>query len=427
GEGVGVLNINFTLIKVLFVSISLGLVSAWVGYLATKILKDTVEQFILIYLVVNISFLLAEHFHAAGILAIVSSVMSFKLLIQKELQRSGRLPKITTDGAEGYASLISWIRKIPAITRKDFRVYRKEAMFIGIFANAGVFISMAILFEPHLLQQYLTEILVIFLLTTVLRASAIIAMVRTLHLPNRWSSALTLAGSKGALAIIMVHSIPKSFVYQEMFEAIVIGIIIFTTFGYTLLLMWHVTHHKIAYQQDRQHYEHAHTPSAEELIYGLHSAIEHDELSHAYNPTYFETLLDNEIARSRRYKTELSAIMIHICSSAPPHQPIVPCETIISILGNVITGLIRNNDYFGRMDNDTFLVLVTNTGLSGTMILTERIDQLFQDQLESNTVHARYGITAFEESDSAESLKEKMKDALRRTEMKPKKNIEIEI
>ncbi|MBT7479855.1 MAG: transporter [Gammaproteobacteria bacterium] len=426
GESVGALLINITLFKMLVLSVAIGALSAWIGYLTTKILKDTVEQFILIYLVVNISFLLAEHFHAAGILAIVSSVMILKVLIQKELNNRNRLPDLNNNG-ESYASLLNWVQKLPANTSKNFRGYRKEAMFIGTFANAGVFISMAVLFDPSLLHKYWIEILTIFALTTSLRAVAITALVRSMHLPGRWITSLTLAGTKGALAIIMVHAIPKGFEYQEMFEAIVIGIIILTTFGYTALLIWHVTRNQEAYHQDQQQFDLTSNINPEELIQSLHNAIERDEISKAYNSTYFETILGKELSRSRRYKIELSAIMVEVCSHRYISGRSIPCSEITAALGEVVTGLIRNNDYFGKLDENYYVVLVTNTGLSGTMILAQRIDQLFHDKLDSDRIVARYGITAFAESDTNESMQEKMENALKRTRFESGHNIQIEI
>ncbi len=52
----------------------------------------------------------------------------------------------------------------------------------------------------------------------------------------RWWSVLTFAGSKGAISILMVHMLPTSFEYKELFEYIIIGNILLSTFIYALIL-----------------------------------------------------------------------------------------------------------------------------------------------------------------------------------------------
>jgi len=39
------------------------------------------------------------------------------------------------------------------------------------------------------------------------------------------------------LSIIMVHALPDDFIYRQMFESIVVGIVLLSTFVYTIILM----------------------------------------------------------------------------------------------------------------------------------------------------------------------------------------------
>ncbi|MDX1796561.1 MAG: hypothetical protein R3219_07530, partial [Hydrogenovibrio sp.] len=55
-----------------------------------------------------------------------------------------------------------------------------------------------------------------------------------------WWVVLTFAGVKGGLSILMVHMLPNDFAYKELFEAIIIGNIILTTFVYSLVLTVYV-------------------------------------------------------------------------------------------------------------------------------------------------------------------------------------------
>jgi CPA1 family monovalent cation:H+ antiporter len=53
----------------------------------------------------------------------------------------------------------------------------------------------------------------------------------------RWWGVLTFAGIKGGLSIVMLTMIPASFEHLEMFKAVVIGVIMLSTFIYSGLLL----------------------------------------------------------------------------------------------------------------------------------------------------------------------------------------------
>ena len=220
---------------------------------AVKVLKNSFDQFLVIYLIVIVSFMVAEHFHIAGILSIVASVLAFKYLVQKELKRKQTTPvKSFEDEEDIESSLIQLVRQVPALSKKDFREYKKESEYIGIFANAIVFIIVANIIDFNLILKYTYEILVIFTITSILRFIAMSGLTLNLKLPFRWAKALTFSGAKGALAIIMVHSLPENFIYKEMFDAIVVGNVLLTTFIYTIALMIHISKNKDKYKQDHQ-------------------------------------------------------------------------------------------------------------------------------------------------------------------------------
>jgi CPA1 family monovalent cation:H+ antiporter len=48
---------------------------------------------------------------------------------------------------------------------------------------------------------------------------------------------LTFAGIKGGLSIVMLTMIPRSFEHLEMFKAVVIGVILLSTFIYSAILI----------------------------------------------------------------------------------------------------------------------------------------------------------------------------------------------
>ena len=410
GGDLSILDINTTLLKVLFLSTIIGIIIAYIGYFTIKVLKNSFDQFLVIYLIVIISFMIAEHFHIAGILSIVTSVLTFKYLVQKELKTT-KTQKFYDDDLE--SSLMTLIKRVPALTKKGFREYKKEAEFIGIFANAIVFMIVANLIDINLLFTYTKEIISIFLLTTIIRFIAIGAMIKKLHLPFRWARALTYSGSKGALAIIMVHSLPIDFIYKEMFDAIVVGNVLLTTFIYTILLMIHIKNNEPLYKNDIKQ-----THSAEDIDLSninIIDLIEKDIITGAFTQSFIEDIIEKELSRTQRYKTNFSCIMIDFKSENKT-------DNMYKAIGKIIINKIRINDFFGKFDDGKFIILTASTSLSGAMLLAEKIEQVFKDDHDiDDQAYISMGITQSEDIDTLDSILEKLYDAINRA-----KNDEIQ-
>lgn len=415
GAEVTFLSVNIVLFKVLFLSIIIGVGVATLGYLATKILKNPLDQFIILYLVVIISFLLAEHFHIAGILSIVASVLTFKTFVLHNLSHK----PVSLDLEEGKVSLLNQIRNITAITKKEFKEYQKEAMFIGIFANGIVFIIISNIINIEALKTYYIEILTIFALTTLIRFISVMSMIKSMKLPNRWAYTLTFAGSKGALAIIMSHSLPHDFMYREMFIAIVIGVVLLSTFIYTIILMYIISKSALGFSQDIALYDKKNGSTAEDKKYTkeLVKILEKDNLTNAYNATFIEDILTKEIARAQRYKMDFSILSFKIVEKN------IKDEHIKSV-AEIINKKIRLNDYFGKIDSSSFLILVSNTSLSGAVVLAEKIIHK-SENLKKVNLH--FAITQMSDTDTNESIFEKLDDAIERSLNGDGERIEIEV
>jgi len=420
GGDLSILEINTTLIKVLFLSTVIGIVIAYIGYFFIKVLKNSFDQFLVIYLIVIISFMIAEHFHIAGILSIVTSVLTFKYLVQKEL-KTNKVQSFSEEENDIESSLLTLIRSVPALTKKDFREYKKEAEFIGIFANAIVFVIVANLIDMHLLFTYYKEIISIFLLTTVIRFMAIGLMIKRLELPFRWTKALTYSGAKGALAIIMVHSLPSDFIYKEMFDAIVVGNVLLTTFIYTISLMVHIKKNEKEYKSDIEDFSNKKLEKKHISAANIVDLLEKDILTGAYTKTFIEDIIEKELARSQRYKTEFSCILIDLKIEQKE-------DNLYKSIGNIVNDKIRANDYFGKFSDESFIILTASTSLSGAMILAEKIEKLFSDHIDINKqTIASFGITQSSDIDSYDSIMDKLNDAISRAKNKDiKGRIEIE-
>jgi CPA1 family monovalent cation:H+ antiporter len=101
------------------------------------------------------------------------------------------------------------------------------------------------------LWHYRYEILVMFVATTVIRALSMakFALIgsKSQHIApvglEGWFI-LTFSGMKGALSIILVHLIPDSFEYKEMFEAVTVGVVVLSIFLYGITLWTYFTFFK---------------------------------------------------------------------------------------------------------------------------------------------------------------------------------------
>ncbi|MEA3513179.1 MAG: diguanylate cyclase, partial [Campylobacterota bacterium] len=417
GGNISILDINMTLIKVLFLSVFIGSFIAYIGYFVIKILKNSFDQFLIIYLIVIISFMIAEHFHIAGILSIVASVLTFKYLVKKEQENSKRENfDLNNDDIE--TSLISFIKNVPALTKKDFREYKKESEFIGIFANSIVFLIVANIIDVPLLLTYYKEILIVFAITSILRFFVIGGMIVKLNLPFRWGRALTYSGAKGALAIIMVHSLPEGFIYKELFDSIVVGNVLLTTFIYTISLMVHINYNKNNYKNDiKQSKESSSTKLTTKNLVEL---IEKDINTGAYNKTFIEDIMENELARVQRYKSQFSCIVLDI-------EFFGNMNDVYRDISTVINNKIRANDYFGKLTTNRFIIIASNTSLTGSVKLAEIMEDIFnQNDVIKYNSKILFGIAQAEDADSFDTMLEKLDEAVIKAQKSKTGNIEIE-
>jgi len=98
-----------------------------------------------------------------------------------------------------------------------------------------------------------------FLATTVIRALMMakfaIITKQTAKMTNinfRWWGVLTFAGIKGGLSIVMLTMIPASFPHLEMFKAVVIGVILLSTFIYSLILLVIIGKNTEIFRQEKE-------------------------------------------------------------------------------------------------------------------------------------------------------------------------------
>jgi len=341
GEQVSFLSLTQTTLYVVSLSVVIGLIVGLVGYLFFKYARDNFEEFISIYLMASLSFLIADKMGLSAILSVVISVLFFKYLFDKE----GHYKK------KNYAAILMRFNTSNTNANEPIRAYAKESQYLGLFANAIIFISIADVINLDLLFKYKYEILYVFILTTIVRYIVVSLFVLYKKHPFYWSNILTLSGMKGGLALIMVVSLSDSFEYKEMFLAITLGVVILSIFIYTFVLMLYLFLKKDILLVDKAQEHHMYINDIKELV-------EKDAKSGAFNEILFEDLVETEIHRAQRYSQSFA---------------LVAFKTNSNTLKKMRSKFLRRGDYFGKLNSQYYAVLLTHTSLDEAFIYSEKL------------------------------------------------------
>jgi CPA1 family monovalent cation:H+ antiporter len=268
GVEIGAMDIVIVSIKVIALSVIIGLVVGFLGVLIMKMTTDPMSELVLILLTAYGSFELAEHFHMAGLLAVIVSIITLNTVTQKSFDEKAKKVK----KARNIVNRTNRSKKIfssgfmSGITRKlssdvsSIERHKQNLNYVAVLAllaNTFLFMSMASIVHFDLLIKYQKEILLMFLITTLIRAFMMgtFGIVSNLtqkmtDIGVRWWSVLLFAGIKGGLSIVMLQMLPKGFAHQEMFNAIVIGVILLSTFVYATILVGIIMFNKKSFDEE---------------------------------------------------------------------------------------------------------------------------------------------------------------------------------
>lgn len=249
-------NVTFSFIVIKIISVVLGalVVGLVSGFLTTVTLKLSGEPLVegtIILFFAYIAYLVAEHFHFSGILAVIISVVMANRMIQNIIDKEDgdieAANKASNFGLLTYA----------ITTRENQKTVVKVLDFASMFASALLFVSIATVVDIEKMWLYKDEIIALFVSSTIIRG---LTMLKFALLSNQvsfmqsiqkhWWAVLTFAGSKGALSILMVHLIPNSFQYKEMFEHVVVGNIVLSTFVYAIILKFIFVRNKDKFEKE---------------------------------------------------------------------------------------------------------------------------------------------------------------------------------
>ncbi|MDQ6996813.1 MAG: cation:proton antiporter, partial [Mariprofundus sp.] len=245
----------------------LGVVIGYIGLIGMKSTENRIAELLVLILTGYGAFELAEHFyallnllgghshtHLSGILSCIFATVTVHHIMSKDIaddnmrieKESNELQRESAAEQTSRSLIQQTINKIKAtVEERDRHMRTKEDIqLLAIVANTMLFVAMAEIINLDLLWQYKTEILVMFLATTVIRAAMMAKFAiltkqtdKMTSVNFRWWGVLTFAGIKGGLSVVMLMMIPASFEHLEMFKAIVIGVIMLSTFIYSFILV----------------------------------------------------------------------------------------------------------------------------------------------------------------------------------------------
>lgn len=133
-----------------------------------------------------------------------------------------------------------------------------------------------------------------------------------------------------------------------------------------------------------------------------------DVLTNAYNRRYFIRKLEEEIQRSKRYKSIFSIIMLDIdhfkkINDMYGHNL---GDEVLKNLSNIIMNRIRKVDVFARWGGEEFVVLLPDTTVEDAAHLAEELRCRLSNMKISNieNVTASFGVTEYKEGDISDSI-----------------------
>ena len=244
-------------------SITVGVLVGLTGLLIMKTTENRIAEMMVLIITGYGAFELSEHFyllvnwmgghshmHLSGILAcIVATITVHHVMTQAiaedthQLDRDEAALRLEADNRDTSSGVIGTVlsRIKATLAERDRHLRNQEDIrLLSLVANTILFVAMAEMIDLQLLWQYRIEILVMFLATTLIRGvmMGLFAWLtsktnRMANVSFRWWGVLTFAGIKGGLSIVMLTMIPATFEYLEMFKAVVVGVIMLSTFTYS--------------------------------------------------------------------------------------------------------------------------------------------------------------------------------------------------
>ncbi|SFV65762.1 Na+/H+ antiporter [hydrothermal vent metagenome] len=232
-------------LRVFAVSIGMGLALGYGFYMLMKLFSDKRGELFMFIIEGYAAYVLGEEMHVSGILTLITAIIASKAWIDMDITLS-----CSTEKKPVAKSFLRKLRmeNICATTTERLDYIYEMAKEFGYIAAVMIFFVLAEMVDFETLWFYRNEILVMFGVTTLIRA---VSMAKFAFFGKTINSIkpvgaegwfiLTFSGMKGALSIILVHMIPASYEYKVLFEAVTTGVVILSIFVYGAILWAYFT------------------------------------------------------------------------------------------------------------------------------------------------------------------------------------------
>lgn len=251
GMEYSVVDIGVYGVSVIVGAIFMGMVVGFLGLAVLKLTRNPKVETAIVLAIAFLSYMGAEHFHWSGILAVIVAMLTANFVITNRIIEDEAIIKKTIKS--------KFLNKFnDAIQDKaNQEMVYSNIQYISVLGTTVLFLSVGVLVNLELLLTYWKEILSVFIATTLIRMlmlakfSVLSNNIKAMHnISVHWWMVLSAAGVKGAISILMLHMMPSDFAHKELFEAIVVGNIMLTTFIYPVILMGVIRIYKKTFEKE---------------------------------------------------------------------------------------------------------------------------------------------------------------------------------
>ena len=188
-----------------------------------------------------------------------------------------------------------------------------------------------------------------------------------------------------------------------------------------LIVAYHFSHQLQAIFNRYQSRQEDDLTKLEELNRTLAEQNRIDALTGIYNRGYFNTKLEAEISKSRRYGNPLSVILLDIDHFKAVNDTFghLAGDTVLRDFAELVQCNIRKTDTFARWGGEEFIVLAPGIGREQAAIVAEKLRQLIADHTFSikRPLTASFGISAYRQDEERENMLQRADKALYRAKM----------
>ncbi len=244
-------------VRVFVVSIGIGIGIGYLFYMLMKLIHDKRGEFFIFIIEAYLAYLVGEHWHVSGILTLIASIIATKAWIDADIEAHGK------EDAKKDRSFLQKMRldTMLSTTSQRLEYIYEMAKEFGYIASVVIFFVLAEMVSFDKFWEYKAEIFTMFIITTLIRG---LSMAKFAFWGNKLESIrpvgfegwfiLTFSGMKGALSIILVHMIPSSFEYKELFEVVTTGVVMLSIFVYGTVLWGYFTFFR--YEEEKKLFTH---------------------------------------------------------------------------------------------------------------------------------------------------------------------------